>query len=177
MDWLDYERFVEQVCRELAEAPGITVYSKRRYEAASGREIEVDVSFELNAMGARIFGIVECKHYRRRVQAAQVFVLAQTVHALRAHKGILFSGVGFQSGAVIEARQAGIALALLQPAEAAGPKYVVRGPEEESQLLRGRIHLPDGPQAPGEDGFAFHSAGDLARLLVRYGTGGKLGRM
>lgn len=173
MDWLDYERFVEQVCRELAEAPGITVYGKRRYEAASGREIEVDVSFELSAMGARIFGIVECKHYRRRVQASQVFVLAKTVEALRAHKGILVSGVGFQSGAVTEARQAGVALALLEPAEAAGLNYVVRG-EEESELLRGRVHLAD---APAEDGFAFHSAADLVRLLVRYDTGGKLGRL
>jgi Restriction endonuclease len=164
--WASYEELVEHVCRELGAARGIKVYSKREYLSTSGRPIEVDVSFELEALGARIFGIVECKHYSRRVEAAEVMILARTVEQLRAHKGILVSTVGFQSGALQEAAQAGVALATLEPKEAgASLDYVLRrkryGP---GGGLQGRVSLP----AAGGTDFPFSSGAELVALLRQF---------
>ncbi|MVO99556.1 hypothetical protein EDM21_08445 [Paenibacillus sp. N10] len=54
--------------------------------------------------------IVECKRYTRPVEREKIVVLADKVRSLGAHKGILISTSGFQSGATEYARQHGIAL-------------------------------------------------------------------
>lgn len=166
MDWLNYEKLVEKVCRELGKAKGVTVFSKRVYRSTSGRDIEIDVSFELEVLGSRVFGIVECKHYARRVQAFQVLAFARTKELVRAHKGIIVSTVGFQHGAVIEAENEGIALALLSP-HAANLRYVIRARRRSKNLLQGRIRVPSSgkSECDNEIGIPFTSASALIRIL------------
>ncbi len=166
MHWESYEALVENVCRELARAQGIKVYPKRQYTSKSGRPIEVDVSFELEALGSRIFGIVECKHYSRKVEATEVMILAKTKEQLGAHKGILVSTVGFQSGAIAEAIQEGIALATLQPeVEGASLDYVLRADRRDSaSSLRGLVRLPS---ATGVE-FPFSSGAELISLIRQF---------
>ncbi|MDG0794072.1 restriction endonuclease [Cohnella ginsengisoli] len=54
--------------------------------------------------------IVECKRYTRPVEREKIVVLADKVRSLGAHKGVLISTSGFQSGATEYAKQHGIAL-------------------------------------------------------------------
>ena len=178
MDWENYEKFVEQVYRELGETQGIKVFSKREYLATTGMSIEIDLSFELEALGSRIFGIVECKHYKRRIEAMRVLAFAKTIELLQAHKGIIVSTKGFQKGAVTVAEREGIALALLdtnKPLE-----YVVRrDPETATVALQGCLYLGS-KFASGHDstsGLPFKSASQMVNLLRRYRKPTQSGRL
>jgi hypothetical protein len=177
MEWESYEAFVEQICRELAEARGITVFSKRTYRSTSGRDIEIDVSFEFEAMGARIFCLIECKHHRRRVEAVDVLTFAKTIELVRAHKGIIVSTAGFQRGAVIEADREGIALATLDGAGPDSFRYVVRAPHRLPRLVQGHAYLVPDPAAGDAGGVPFDSAVQLVRLLRRFTDPPGVGRL
>ncbi|HYJ88134.1 MAG TPA: restriction endonuclease [Pyrinomonadaceae bacterium] len=176
MYWEDYEKFVERICQELAVVEGVLVFPKREYAAISGRNIEIDLSFELEALGSRIFGIIECKHYKRRISAVQVLAFAKTIELVRAHKGIFVSTVGFQTGAIIEAEKEGIALALLRPNPTDSLKYLVRSPSDDSVLLQGKIRL--GSHSPlADNDIAFHTASQLIELLWRFNKPRGSGRL
>lgn len=62
------------------------------------------------AMGVEFKVIAECKRYSSPVSREKVAVLADKVKSLGAHKGIMISTCGFQSGAYEYAKKHGIAL-------------------------------------------------------------------
>ncbi|WP_229635467.1 restriction endonuclease [Pseudomonas syringae] len=60
--------------------------------------------------GAELMVLIECKKYRNAVERELVQVLHDKVRSLGAHKGMLFTTSGFQSGAIKYAKAHGIAL-------------------------------------------------------------------
>ncbi|HVF61004.1 MAG TPA: restriction endonuclease [Thermoanaerobaculia bacterium] len=93
---------------------GVEVHHKRVYVGrVSGREIEVDISFETSIAGARLLCLVECKCYSKSVSVDEVEEFHSKLDDIGAHKGIMVTTVSFQDGAVKVAKGRGIALALL----------------------------------------------------------------
>lgn len=71
---------------------------------------QLDLYATFTAMGTEIKVICECKQYKNSVKREKVVALADKVRSLGAHKGILLSTSGFQSGAIQYAREHGLAL-------------------------------------------------------------------
>ncbi|WP_376091565.1 restriction endonuclease [Roseomonas sp. CCTCC AB2023176] len=71
---------------------------------------EIDILIRFNAFGADFVTLVECKRYRRPVGREKIAALHAKLVSLGAHKGIVFSTSGYQSGAVSYASKHGIAL-------------------------------------------------------------------
>ncbi|MBC8997830.1 restriction endonuclease [Pseudomonas sp. N40(2020)] len=72
-------------------------------------QIDVLAKFQAFA-GAEFIVLIECKKYRNAVERELVQVLHDKVRSLGAHKGMLFTTSGFQSGAIKYATAHGIAL-------------------------------------------------------------------
>lgn len=72
-------------------------------------EIDVHVEFSIFG-GALITVLVECKRYRNPVKRDVVMLLEAKLRDTGAHKGMVFSTSGFQSGAITYATKRGIAL-------------------------------------------------------------------
>ncbi|WP_428312338.1 restriction endonuclease [Hydrocarboniphaga sp.] len=75
-----------------------------------GGEYIIDVVARFRALGADFVVLIECKHHKRKVERQDVQVLHSKVSSTGAHKGMLFSVSGFQSGAIEYADAHGIAL-------------------------------------------------------------------
>lgn len=72
---------------------------------------QIDVLAKFQAFGGADFTVlIECKKYRGAVEREQVQVLHGKVASLGAHKGMLFTTSGFQSGAIKYAQAHGVAL-------------------------------------------------------------------
>lgn len=72
-------------------------------------QIDVLAKFQAFA-GAEFIVLIECKKYRNAVERELVQVLHDKVRSIGAHKGMLFTTTGFQSGAIKYAAAHGIAL-------------------------------------------------------------------
>lgn len=72
-------------------------------------QIDVLAKFQAFA-GAEFIVLIECKKYRSAVERELVQVLHDKVRSIGAHKGMLFTTSGFQSGAIKYATVHGIAL-------------------------------------------------------------------
>lgn len=108
----EYELFVQKIIKELGAMN--PQHQKEFIGVRTQRSIKVDVSFELTPLGgARTLYIVECKHYNHRVPVDDVEEFHSKLDDIGAHKGIMFTTIGYQSGAIKAARGRGIALAVL----------------------------------------------------------------
>jgi hypothetical protein len=106
-----YEQFTQRVINELV---GVTVYHKKIYTGRiSHRDIIIDVSFNYSVAGSDLLFIVECKCYNHAVPVDDVEEFHSKIDDIGAHKGIMVTTVGFQSGAIKTAKGRGISLALL----------------------------------------------------------------
>lgn len=110
----EYEHFVKDMISAIS-ANGLRVYHNKEYVGKrSGRAIVVDVSFETEIIGgARMLALVECKKYSSKVKVNDVEEFHSKLDDIGAHKGIMFTTIGYQKGAVKTAKGRGIALALL----------------------------------------------------------------
>src|SRR4030095_8843737 len=88
--------------------------SKTYTGRVSVRKIAMEVSFEAQLLGAQILGLVECKCYKSRVEVSDVEEFHSKVDDIGAHKGIMFTTVGYESGAIKVAQGRGIVLFKLQ---------------------------------------------------------------
>lgn len=111
----EYEKFVQGVISVLMQEYAPTVYGSRLYKGNTGYEHQIDVSYEFTMKGFKLLVLVECKHYNARVSVGDILTFAQRIQDIGAHKGLLLSTVGFQSGAKKFAEARGIGLALLTP--------------------------------------------------------------
>lgn len=143
----EYEKFIYCVCRALGEPDGIIVHRNKAYTGRlSGREIRVDVSFEGQSLGAHILGLVECKCYKSRVDVSDVEEFHSKLDDIGAHKGIMFTTVGYEAGAKKVAKGRCIALFTLREGQEPGELRVEMKSANRpaaSSLLRGNF-LPWG---------------------------------
>jgi hypothetical protein len=167
----EYETFIYCVCRALGKPHGIIVYRNKAYTGRlSGREIRVDVSFEGQLLGARILGLVECKCYKSRVEVGDVEEFHSKLDDIGAHKGIMFTTVGYEAGAKKVAKGRGIALFILREGQEPGELRVETKSANRpaaSSFLRGNF-LPWGQFSKSGDeiGYRVESADELFYLLA-----------
>jgi restriction system protein len=114
---LDPKRF-EQEVEKLIQRLGANLQEFRteRLEVLQGTdgEYEIDVTARFEASGgANFLVVVECKHHKNAIKREVVQVLYDRVRAVGAHKGMIFSTVRFQKGAIEYAQKHGIALVLV----------------------------------------------------------------
>jgi len=107
-------REFELVVKEILEVAGapLNSFSVNHLERIAGTDGEyiIDVVVRFLALGADFLVLVECKHLIRKVERQDVQVLLAKVASVGAHKGMIFSNSGFQSGAIEFATAHGIAL-------------------------------------------------------------------
>ena len=167
----EYEKFIYCVCRALGEPDGIIIHRNKAYTGRlSGREIRVDVSFEGQLLGAHILGLVECKCYKSRVEVSDVEEFHSKLDDIGAHKGIMFTTVGYEAGAKKVAKGRGIALFILREGQEPGELRVETKSANRaaaSSFLRGNF-LPWGRFSEPDDeiGYRVESANELYYLLA-----------
>lgn len=163
----DYELFTQRVMQELSRG-GLNLRHKHPYTGkVSGRTIVVDVSFEFTFVGgARILVLVECKHYSNTVEVGDVEEFHSKLDDIGAHKGIVVTTKGYQSGARDVAAGREIALALLttemQPNEI---RYIYAAAAEEHDqepVLQGNLQCIIDNH---DGGYRFNDAKRLINLM------------
>ena len=107
----EFERLVRDwILKQGGELTSLEVKHNVKVEAYdSTYQIDVLAKFQAFA-GAEFIVLIECKKYRNAVERELVQVLHDKVRSLGAHKGMLFTTTGFQSGAIKYAKAHGIAL-------------------------------------------------------------------
>jgi len=71
---------------------------------------QIDVTARFKAFGGDFLLLIECKHHKNPIKREVVQTLHDKVRTLSAQKGMIFSTIGFQKGAIQYASQHGIAL-------------------------------------------------------------------
>jgi restriction system protein len=107
----EFERLVRDwILKQGGELTSLEVKHNVKVEAYdSTYQIDVLAKFQAFA-GAEFIVLIEYKKYRNAVEREVVQVLHDKVRSLGAHKGMLFTTTGFQSGAIKYAKAHGIAL-------------------------------------------------------------------
>ena len=107
----EFERLVRDwILKQGGELTSLEVKHDVKVEAYdSTYQIDVLAQFQAFA-GAEFIVLIECKKYRNAVERELVQVLHDKVRSVGAHKGMLFTTTGFQSGAIKYAKAHGIAL-------------------------------------------------------------------
>ena len=108
----EFEIFCLNTLKAYAENEGLKDFSikhNQKIEANDGT-YQIDVLAEYTALGARHKVIIECKKKTESIKREIVAELYAKIQSLGAHKGILISTSGFQSGATLYAKKHGIAL-------------------------------------------------------------------
>ena len=98
--------------RGLFRRSHVAVYQRKRYPGGKDlKGYEIDVSVEMTLPpGLRLLFIFECKYYSRLVDRSVIQEIIQVRDDISAHKAIVVSAKGFNSGAVRLAEGAGIGL-------------------------------------------------------------------
>lgn len=150
MHFTDYEAFVESVVKGFTLSREIKVVRQRKFKGRrSGRKIVIDVSFEMDYGGFTVLFLVECKFYSQKVEVSDIEEFRTKIDDIGAHKGLVFSTIGFQSGAVKSAKAYGVGLARLSDRPHSGDLLVISaGPASRppaarttGDVLSGAIHL------------------------------------
>ena len=121
-DWGGFEKLVA----DLNSTGNVTVEHNVRLVGRSGAPRQIDVVVRHREGLYEHLIIIECKHWKDRVGRDKVDALATSVRDLNASRGVLFSVMGFESGAVTQAKAEGIDL------------FTVREPTDEEWGLPGR---------------------------------------
>lgn len=108
----EFEELCLEILKGYAEAEHLSDFSIQHNVSipADDGTYQIDVYAKFIAMGVEFKVIAECKRYSSPVSREKVAVLADKVKSLGAHKGIMISTCGFQSGAYEYAKKHGIAL-------------------------------------------------------------------
>ena len=107
----EFELFVKNwITQEGGGLTSLEVAHDAKLEAHdSTYQIDVVAKFQGFA-GAEFVVLIECKKHSSPIEREIVQVLHDKVRSLGAHKGMLFTSTGFQSGAIKYAKAHGIAL-------------------------------------------------------------------
>lgn len=108
----EYEKYCTEILKQYAEAENLKDFTIQHDVVVSSDDgtYQLDIFATFTAFGDQFNVIAECKRYTNPVNREKVVILADKVKSLGAHKGILISTSGFQSGAHEYAKKHGIAL-------------------------------------------------------------------
>lgn len=106
----EFEMYVEEYIRGLGG--DLNEFEVKRLDTLSSSDDEyvMDVTARFEALGAAFLVLIECKRHQHAIKRETVQILRDKVSEVGAHKGMIISTSGFQSGAVAYAAKHGIAL-------------------------------------------------------------------
>jgi restriction system protein len=113
----DFEVFVkDQLERQVrnAKLKSFAVSEKERLKGPDG-DYEIDIVIRFEIFDAEIVVLVECKRHKNRIKRELVQVLYDKRRSLGAHKCMMFSTSGYQSGAIEYASNNGVTLIQVTP--------------------------------------------------------------
>lgn len=116
---------------------------------------QLDIYATFVALGVQFKVIAECKRYTNPVNREKVVVLADKVKSLGAHKGILISTSGFQSGAFEYAKKHGIALIQIVDKQVVHIQNAC-DPQTEEQKFARRMLMEEIRRMPDYYAFEYH---------------------
>ena len=96
-DWGGFEQFVADLNRT---AEDVAVEHNVKLTDTDGVKRQIDVTVRYRQGLVDHLVLVECKFWKRNVPREKVDAFANTVDKLKASRGIMFSAVGFQTGAI-----------------------------------------------------------------------------
>lgn len=106
----------EMYCRDILSAyaskenlPNFEIVHNKKIPAIDGT-YQIDVYASFTALGCKIKMLCECKRYKSPVKREVVSQLHDKLGSIGAHKGMIMSTGGFQTGAVEYGKAHGIAL-------------------------------------------------------------------
>lgn len=105
-DWGGFEKLVA----ELNATGSVTVEHDVKLVGKSGASRQIDVLIRHRQGLIEHLVLVDCKRWKSRVSRSDVDSLVNTVRELNASRGVLFSVMGFESGAIAQAKADGIDL-------------------------------------------------------------------
>jgi len=109
----EFEETVYKYIAELGQnLPGFKVAHNTRVTGNDGI-YQADILASYTALNVNMMVLIECKHYTAPVNREKIQILNDKLRSTGAHKGILFSTSGFQSGAIEYALRHKIALVRL----------------------------------------------------------------
>jgi len=154
----EYERYCTEILKNYAEEEKLKDFSIQHNVVLTSDDgtYQLDIYATFVALGVEFKVIAECKRYTNPVNREKVVVLADKVKSLGAHKGILISTSGFQSGAYEYAKKHGIAL--IQVLD----KHIVHiqnacDPQTEEQKFARRMMMEEIRRMPDYYAFEYHS--------------------
>lgn len=108
----EFEELSLKILNGYAEAEHLLDFSIQHNVSITADDgtYQIDVYARFIAMGVEFKVIAECKRYSVPISREKIAVLADKVRSIGAHKGIMISTCGFQSGAFEYAKKHGIAL-------------------------------------------------------------------
>ncbi len=113
MNYKEYELFVRKYFQEqLNQSFGenIPVLHQRDLIAPDGSEYNIDLHYTFNIENFEYLTIIECKHWNTSISRDLVLTLDSKRNSLKAHKAIMVTSKGFQSGAITFAKNNSIGL-------------------------------------------------------------------
>lgn len=88
----------------------VNVLHNVKLKGRSGATHQIDVYWEFKVAGVKYKTCIECKHYNRRIKKSDVASLIATLDDIGNATGIFATTVGYQSGAVLLAKERGLRL-------------------------------------------------------------------
>lgn len=133
---------------------------KKKYRAKSGNKIEVDIAIEVFrdlTQKPFIIALVECKDYAKPIDTMRIGDLHNKMGLIGAHKGIIFTTSGCQSGVMKEAEFYNIGIARLDYGDEEPIYEVERSTTTSRDLYRSIVLNGKWPEA-GFVGLSDHEA-------------------
>lgn len=109
----EYELLVRDLHAALVASDSVenvNVLHNVKIKGRSGATHQIDVYWEFKVAGVKYKTCIECKHYNRRVEKSDVAVFITTLDDIGNATGIFATTVGYQSGAVLLAKERGVRL-------------------------------------------------------------------
>jgi hypothetical protein len=106
---------------------------------------EIDLSYILNIGGFDYFTIIECKNWNKTINQGMLTSLKGMMDEVKAHKGIMITALGFQSGAVKYASSHHIGLSVITKKMKETKFLNATGPEGEDilEIIKGNSNPID----------------------------------
>lgn len=113
MTYREYELFVKEYFEtQLRKSfnANIEVNHQEDLKTVTGREYNIDLNYKFRVGGVDYLTIIECKHWKSTITRDLILTVKEKANDLAAHKSILVTTKGFQSGAIEYAKEKGVGL-------------------------------------------------------------------
>jgi restriction system protein len=107
---LQFEKIVHAYLKEIGTPLNNFEITHNVKEKTHDGNYQIDITAVFKALNVDIVVLVECKRHKSAIKRDDVSLLHGKINTFGAHKGIIFSTADFQSGAILFAREHGIAL-------------------------------------------------------------------